>query len=319
MNVYAIIPGVTAIETTMGNAPLRFYLLSGDRTLLVDSGLRTMPETVIFPALETAGLPVRLDMLVNSHADADHHGGNAGILARSPGTLILCHALDAPRVESRERHLRERYTMAVAADDVTYSATTMEWLADGIGPDTPVDLTLLGGERIRLGPGAAWDVIHAPGHTSGHLALWNADQGVLIVQDAALGGMGVEPDGAIGSPPPYFEVDAYLRTLDRLRQLDAPWLLTAHFPILSETKAVRAFLDASAQFVADLDELVFDVVRTAAAPQTLGAVCAAVDQRLGPSSTPIQWIPPVRAHLERHAVAGRLHEEHAAGARTWSA
>ncbi len=88
---------------------------------------------------------------------------------------------------------------------------------------------------------------------------------------------------------------------------------------MSDTKTVRAFLDASAQFVADLDEIVLEVVRSAGTPQTLGAVCATVDKRLGPSSTPIQWIPPVRAHLERHAAAGRLYEDHAAIARTWSA
>ncbi|NJN17754.1 MAG: MBL fold metallo-hydrolase [Oscillochloris sp.] len=317
MSVRAIMPGVNAIETTMGNNLLRCYLLSGARTLLVDSGLRTMPDTVIFPALEATGLPLHFDMLLNSHADADHHGGNAAILARSPGSLVLCHALDAPRVESRERHLRERYTAAVAADDTPYSAAIMDWLADGIGADMPVDLTLLGDERINLGPGATWQVLHAPGHTPGHLALWNAEHGVLIIQDAVLGGMGVEPDGAIGSPPPYFAVDTYLATIKRLRSLGAALLLSAHIPIMNGTEAVTAFFDASAQFVADLDSLTLEVLQAAGTPQTLAALCAAVDKRLGPSSTPIQWIPPVRAHLERHAAAGRLQAIHAVGARTW--
>ncbi|MFQ3683277.1 hypothetical protein [Roseiflexus sp.] len=84
-------PSITALETTINNDPLRLclYLLSGERTLLVDSGLRTMPETVIFPALEAAGLPDRIDLPVNSHADADHHGGNAGTLCLGPSSTPI--------------------------------------------------------------------------------------------------------------------------------------------------------------------------------------------------------------------------------------
>jgi glyoxylase-like metal-dependent hydrolase (beta-lactamase superfamily II) len=318
MGARTILPGVTAIETAIGTNPLTLYLLHGERTLLVDSGLHGMPEAVIFPALAAAGLPAEVDMLLNSHADADHHGGNAGVLARSPRTLVLCHALDAPRVASRERHLRERYTAAVAADDTPYDPAIMAWLSDGIGPDAPVHLTLQGGERIWLGPGASWEALHVRGHTPGHLALWDAERGLLIVQDAALGGMGVEPDGSVGSPPPYFEVDPYLDSLARLRGLGAVLLLGAHFPPVVGAAAVAAYLDGSAQFVAALDELTLATVRAAAAPMTLGAVCAAMDRQLGPSSAAIQWVPPVRAHLERHAAQGRLQELRGPGPRRWA-
>lgn len=317
MGARVILPGLTALETAIGPNLLTLYLLHGERTLLVDSGLHGMPEQVIFPTLEAAGLPTRLDMLLNSHADADHHGGNAGVLARSPHTLVICHALDAPRVASRERHLRERYSDAVAADDTPYDPEIMAWLADGIGPDAPVHLALQGGEVIWLGPHASWEALHVRGHTPGHLALWSAQHGALLVQDAVLGGMGVEQDGSIGSPPPYFEVGSYLATLARLRGLGAELLLGAHFAPIRGAAAVAAYLDASAQFVAELDALTLELLRAAPAPQTLGAVCAAVDARLGPSSTAIQWIPPVRAHLERHVAEGRLRAIAGDKARRW--
>ena len=319
MAAQAILPGVTAITTMIGANPLALYMLHGERTLLLDSGLRGMPDAVIFPTLEAAGLPVRLDMLLNSHADADHHGGNAGVLARSPDTLVLCHALDAPRVSSKERHLHERYTDAVAADDTPYDPALLAWLADGIGPDAPVHLALQGGEQLWLGPYASWKVLHVPGHTPGHLALWSAEHGALIVQDAVLGGMGVEPDGAVGSPPPYFELEPYLATLGWLRGLGAELLLGAHFPPLEGSAAVERFFEASAQFVAELDGLTLGLVRAASTPLTLGAVCTAVDTRLGPSSAPVQWLPPVRAHLEHHAAQGRLRELRGDGPRAWAA
>lgn len=314
-----ILPGLAAIELAIGAGPLTLYLLHGERSLLVDSGLHGMPGAAIFPALEAAGLPARPDMLLNSHADADHHGGNAGVLARAPNALVLCHARDAPRVASRERHLRERYTDAVAADDTPYGSAIMAWLADGIGPDAPVHLALQGGETLWLGPGARWDLLHAPGHTPGHLALWSAGHGALIAQDAVLGGMGVEPDGGPGSPPPYFELEPYRATLDRLRRLGPELLLGAHYAPIRGASAVRAYLDASAQFVADLDGLTLETVRAAGEPLSLGAVCAAIDRRLGPSSAAIQWIPPVRAHLEHHAAHGTIRELRGDGPRRWAA
>jgi glyoxylase-like metal-dependent hydrolase (beta-lactamase superfamily II) len=317
MGLRALFPGVTAIETDTGASPLALYLLHGDRTLLVDSGLRGTPEAAIFPALAAAGMAERLDMLLISHADADHHGGNAGVIARSPPTIVMCHQLDRPRVISKQRHLRERYTDAVAADDTPYGPEIMAWLSDSIGPDTPVDLALQGGELIHLGPGATWEALHVPGHTPGHLALWNAELRVLIGQDALLGGMGAEPDGSVGSPPPYFAVDSYLATLDRVAALGVAHLLGAHFAPIAGADAVAAYLAESARFVAELDQLTFELVSAAGGPLTLAAVCAAVDARMGPSSAAIQWIPPVRAHLERHTAQGRLRELRADGPRTW--
>lgn len=313
-----ILPGVLEIEAASGDNRLALYLLRGERTLLVDSGLRDAPEAVIFPALAAAGLPATVDMLLVSHADADHHGGNAGVLARSPSTLVMCHQLDEPRVASRERHLRERYSAAVAADDTPFAPAIMAWLDANIGPDAPVHLALVGGETIRLGVGQSWEVLHVPGHTDGHLALWDERGRTLIVQDAVLGQGVPDATGQVVSPPPYFAVEPYVTTIERLRSLGAAHLLSAHFPPLEGAVAVERFLEESVRFVAELDGLTVELVRGAGRPLTLAEVCAAVDERLGPFPVAVQWIPPVRAHLERHAAAGRLLELRGTGPRAWA-
>lgn len=319
MPARAIFPGLLAIEAGAGGSRLTLYLIHGERTLLVDSGLRDTPEAAIFPALAEAGLPGRVDLLLISHADADHHGGNAALLARAPGALVLCHSLDAPRVAGRERHLRERYTDAVAADDTPFDPALLAWLDANIGPDAPVHLALDGGAQLWLGPGQPWEVLHAPGHTAGHLALWHAGRRTLIAQDAVLGRGVPDAAGAIASAPPYFAVDSYRATLGRLRALGAERLLTAHFPPVEGAAAVAAFLDASAQFVDELDALLLALVRAAPRPLTLGELCARVDERLGPYPVALQWVPPVRAHLERHVAGGLLRELRGAGPRRWAA
>jgi glyoxylase-like metal-dependent hydrolase (beta-lactamase superfamily II) len=321
-----ILPGVLEIEAASGDSRLTLYLLHGGsqgeakppRTLLVDSGLRDAPEAAIFPALAAAGLPGAIDMLLVSHADADHHGGNAGVLARSPSTLVMCHRLDRPRVTSKERHLRERYTGAVAADDTPFAPELLDWLEGNIGPDAPVHLALSGGEELWLGPGRSWQLLHAPGHTDGHLALWDERERALIAQDAVLGRGVPDATGRVVSPPPYFAVEPYLATISRLRALGAEHLLTAHFPPLEGAAAVGRFFEESERFVEELDRLTLELVRGAGRPLTLAEVCAAADGRLGPFPAAVQWIPPVRAHLERHAAQGRLRELRGDGPRAWA-
>jgi glyoxylase-like metal-dependent hydrolase (beta-lactamase superfamily II) len=313
-----LLPGIYRIETTLGDTLLALYLLRGERTLLIDSGVRDTPDTVIFPALAQAGLPPRIDMLLVSHADADHHGGNAALRAHAPGVTIMAHEHDRPRIESKATHLAGRYTNVVAADDVGYEPELLSWLDTMIGTDTPVDLGLCGAETIRLDERVHWHVLHTPGHSAGHLALWEPGTRVLIAQDAVLWRGVPDRAGLLPSPPPYDDVDGYLATLRRLRELNPEWLLTAHYPIIRAAE-VDAFFAESLAFVERVDTMILDAVRAASRPLTLSDVVSTLDARLGPFVVAIQWVGPALAHLSRHVAAGRLALHHGGAARAWVA
>ncbi len=311
-----IVPGIYQIETEMGDNRLCLYLLRGERTLLIDSGLAQSPARVIYPALAAAGLPSQIDLLLTSHADADHHGGNAAIRRGSPGVTILCHELDRPRVESKATHLRGRYTEVVAADDVGYPVELMAMLSDMIGPDAPVAIGLRGGETLALGDGRRYQILHTPGHTAGHLSLWEPERRVLIVQDAVLWRGVPDRAGAVPSPPPYYDVDAYEETIRRLRALEAGRLLTAHYPIM-QGDAVDEFFAVSLEFVSLVDRAVLEAVEGARGPLSLSRVIGAVDERLGPFGIQIQWVGPALAHLRRHVAQGRVREATQGSYRFW--
>jgi glyoxylase-like metal-dependent hydrolase (beta-lactamase superfamily II) len=313
-----LLPGLHQIEVAMGDNRLCLYLLRGQRTLLVDSGARTTPETDIYPALAAAGLPERIDLLLVSHADADHHGGNAAVVARSPHTVILAHEADRRRIEAKACHLQERYTDVVAADDLGYPPEVMAWLADMIGEDTPVHLGLRGGETLRVDGGTRWEVLRTPGHTPGHLSLWEPERRVLIVQDAVLGRGVPDRRGQMPSPPPYYDVASYTDTIRRLQALQPEWLLTAHYSVLWG-EAAAEFLIASLDFVERMDAALLDIMYSARRPLTLSAVIAAVDARLGPFAMRIQWIGPTLAHLGRHVADGLLRLSAVGAHRAWEA
>jgi glyoxylase-like metal-dependent hydrolase (beta-lactamase superfamily II) len=311
-----VVPGIYRIETKLGDNLLCLHVLHGERTLLIDSGMRDTPATVVYPALAAAGLPEQIDLLLISHADADHHGGNAAIHERSPHVTIMCHEFDRRRVESKEHHMRRRYDDVVAADDVRYPAELIAQMSDAIGLDAPVHVGLRGGETIRLGPDMRYEIIHTPGHSAGHLAVWDRQRRVLIIQDAALWRGVPNLRGKVPSPPSYYYASAYIDSIRRLQGLEPDLLLAAHFPIIRGAE-IAAFFATSLSFVEKIDEAVLDVVRRAKEPLPLSAVIAALDKRLGPFTSAIQWVGPTLAHLSQHVASRRLHVQSTDEGRVW--
>jgi glyoxylase-like metal-dependent hydrolase (beta-lactamase superfamily II) len=316
MYMIEVVPGIYRIETKRDGNLLCLHLLRGERTLLIDSGVHDTPDTAIYPALAAAGLPEQIDLLLLSHADADHHGGNAGIRARSPHVTIMCHEFDRRRVETKEHYLRARFDDVVAADDVRYPPDFMARLSDTIGPDTPVDVGLRGGETIWLGSDMRYEVIHAPGHSAGHMAVWDRVRRTLVIQDAVLWRGVPNLRGKVPSPPAYYYAGAYIDTVRRLQGLEPELLLAAHFPVIRGAE-VAAFFATSLAFVEKVDQAVLGAVRGAGRPLSLSGVIEAIDARLGPFSTPIEWVGAVLAHLGQHVAARRLSVRTTDSGRVW--
>jgi glyoxylase-like metal-dependent hydrolase (beta-lactamase superfamily II)/8-oxo-dGTP pyrophosphatase MutT (NUDIX family) len=81
----------------------------------------------------------------------------------------------------------------------------------------PVARHLQDGETI-----AGWQVLHTPGHASGHLALWEAETGILLCGDL------VSSISTILIPPPDGDMGDYLNSLRRCRQLRPRLVLPSH-------------------------------------------------------------------------------------------
>jgi glyoxylase-like metal-dependent hydrolase (beta-lactamase superfamily II) len=273
--------GIHRIEADLGERYVCQYLLAGERTLLVDTGLRDMPRSI-------GRTP---DDIFISHADVDHCGGNLTARTLWPQARFMCGEADRPWIESNAAMLAgnyrwyEAYGFGPAPEDIAF-------LEHELGGDAPVDTGLRGGETLRLGPGRRLDVLALPGHTPGHLGLWDAATGAAIVIDAVLSDGVYDRAGNRLIPPRYYDAGAYEATIRRLRALDPELLLTAHYPVM-ERAAAREFLDRSLDFV----RAVRAAVR--AAPATdLRALTEAVDATVGPfPAFTHELAASVRAHL----------------------
>jgi glyoxylase-like metal-dependent hydrolase (beta-lactamase superfamily II) len=278
MTIEEIAPGLHRIESDIGPRFVAQYLFAGDaRSVLVDTGLAETPDEALLPALQAIG--VEPDLIVISHADLDHCGGDRRMRERYPAALFACHELDRHWIESNAAMLAENYLWYESHGFEETDAQGRRQLLAQLGGDSPIDLGLRGGETIALAPGRRIEVLHLPGHTLGHIGLWEPSGRIAIIIDAALSDGIYDRRGNKLIPPRYYDAGAYRETIRRIAALEPELLLTAHYPPMAAGDA-RAFCDRSLAHVDAVEAVVRE--RYAAGVTGLRELTDSVDQRLGP-------------------------------------
>jgi glyoxylase-like metal-dependent hydrolase (beta-lactamase superfamily II) len=162
---------VHRIEVPLGDRYVCLYLLTGDAAaLLVDSGVACSPVELATYAHAIGFDLGRVRYVLTSHADFDHSGGNGAVRDLCPAAIFLCHELDRRLVEDVEALIGLRYGEYVAEHGIDDGDDARE-LIRASSRHVPVDLALVGGERLRLGTGWEVEILHTPGHTRGMIAL----------------------------------------------------------------------------------------------------------------------------------------------------
>jgi len=94
-----------------------------------------------------------------------------------------------------------------------------------------MDITLSGGETFRLSQNWSVEAIHTPGHTWGHLAVYDPRSQTLISGEAAMWTSILDDEWQPAMPPTYCYVDTYISTQDRLAAMKIELLSPAHWPL----------------------------------------------------------------------------------------
>ena len=289
-----VAPGIHRIESDLGPRFMCQYLLTGsEHTLLVDTGIAGTPSDVLEPYFEAVG--AEPDLVLISHADVDHCGGNRAIRERFPDALLTCHELDRRWIESNEALLNENYLWHEPHGfDEPDEGTRRAILAD-CGGDTPIDVGLRGGETLLLAPDWRVEVLHLPGHTLGHLGVWDPRSRAAIIIDAVLYDGIYDRAGNKLIPPRYYDAQAQQETIRRLLALEPDLLLTAHYPVLGRDEA-QAWLSEGLAFTERLDALVREAVGSGTTD--LWELTQLANERLGPFP---EWTTELGASVRAHA------------------
>jgi glyoxylase-like metal-dependent hydrolase (beta-lactamase superfamily II) len=254
-------PGIHRVEIVADDGKLHGYHVLDGATgpIVVDPGYTDAPTEVYRPFLRSRGQELAdVDLAIVTHADADHFGGNHQLREHSPGVTIAIHRADAPLAESVDRILDERYHMFEDAHGLAYGDDVYDWLTGMMGPDEPIDIRLRGGESFRVGDRTV-TTLHTPGHTRGHLMLYDEANDVVVGADGFFGRGLFDVDGNYLQPPPYFLYPEYENTIRLVDSLDPETLSFTHYEVLRGDE-IDAFVGESLDFVAEIETLALDVV-----------------------------------------------------------
>ena len=285
---------------------IALYLLEGDENLLIDSGFSFSPSKTILPYFADHDLSLQdVRWLVTTHASPDHCGGHAALKAQNPSIIAIAHRLEADAISNLDRFQAEHVDVLRTHQwymqplDV-HSSDFQQYWAQG----TPVDLTVDGSVRIRLADGWWVELLHLPGHTPGHIGVYDLLNDILYAGDAVMARGIPNMHDTIVMPPHYFEITTYLNTLDTLEKLSPATLLSTHYPPLYGDD-VRQFLQESRAFVFECEQLLEAILASAQEPLSSLGIVARLRDRLGIPGADYQYGLLVRAHLN-HLVRKRL-------------
>lgn len=297
MGVVEIAPRTWRVQSLIGPRNLFQYLIAGDEaTLIVDTGTSATPRDEILPALRRLGLATEsVRFVIVTHPDLDHQGGLAGLNDALPHALTACGFADRGLVSEPTRLVSDRYGAYEVEHGLGYTEAEKVWIRERYGSPCQVDVTFAGGEEIELG-GRRLSVLHAPGHSAGHLVLHEPASGLMFTSDAVHWRWCPAADGSPALPPTYEDVDRYLETIALIESLAPKELHSGHWPARSGA-GVTTFLAESREFVQALDRALAERLE---APATLRQLCEHVSVRLGPFGTdPVNLMFAVHGHLRR--------------------
>ncbi|MFN2617070.1 MAG: MBL fold metallo-hydrolase [Thermoleophilaceae bacterium] len=208
----------------LGTEKVNWYLVEdAGRAVCVDAGLATYEGQ-----LEQAGrAPAEVEAVVLTHCDLDHVGMVPEF--QRAGASVHVHPDDEERLRTGKQKKGERSLLPYLRRGTAVSLIA-HFMRNGGVNAVKVEgaATYADGETLDL-PGRP-RVIHTPGHTHGHCALFFEERGALFVGDLLNNRNPLTGRKGPQISPSAFNVDTAqcLASLERIEQLDGSLVLFGH-------------------------------------------------------------------------------------------
>jgi glyoxylase-like metal-dependent hydrolase (beta-lactamase superfamily II) len=191
-------------------------------------GYRSSAESIAKDLSEIGVAREDLHYLLPTHVHLDHSGSCGTLAHRFPEASVRVHPRGQP-------HLSDPTRLVRGASEVFG-----EDLMQRFGLPDPIDnkrvRAVLDDEQVALGGGVTLRAIWTPGHAPHHLSYLQEETGALFTGDAVGVFSPAAPVLIPTSPPPSFNMDKAVASLERLRGLSPTQLLTPHFGLLRNAK-----------------------------------------------------------------------------------
>ncbi len=248
-----VIPGPHGVsvesEFYPGISSMVAFIISGGEVLMTDPGIRTRPEypsgvlDKVCEILDQRNL--RLKYIVQTHWHFDHTGNTQYVKERY-GAEVLCHP--------KERAIIEEPMLATRPDYVESFGGNLEEIAKDLNLEDPsaalipedamrehwnypveVDRTIEDGDVLEVGD-LKIEVLHTPGHTPGHLSLYNPSSNSLYLVDVMYWPTPIHPH-------PVGKAEEQIESIEKCLALEAEYLFPGHELPRSGKQDTRDYLE----------------------------------------------------------------------------
>lgn len=299
-----------------------YIMVSDDRNLIIDTGFN-LPECLddFLSGIKELGLDMDRTDVLATHFHADHTGLISQIISDTSTVYmgridkdmfmhVMTHSDECWSDEENTYRLEGYPEQELAKTRLANPAR--KFVSGDMFEITPLDE----GDTIKCGD-LQWNVVSTPGHTPGHICLYEPKQHMLITGDHLL--FDITPnitcwkvmDDSLGS---------YIAGLNKISNLEVDMVLTGHRGIKgSFDRRIRELLEHHENRLNDVLEIVRET------PHISGYEVAA---RMKWSINAKNWaeFPPGQrwfavgeavAHIDHLVLSGKLHRENVQGINTY--
>jgi glyoxylase-like metal-dependent hydrolase (beta-lactamase superfamily II) len=252
MNTFEVTDGVYGIDVGLFDAGVTsVYLFDDEEPALVDAGTAASADVIAEGMAECGVEPADLEHLVLSHIHVDHSGAASDLVDAAPDLDVHIHEMTASHlvdpgalVESSRRAMGDAFE-----------------LMGEQGPVPESNVVAVGDEGRTVGLGEnTLEMVHAPGHSPDHFAVWNPERRLLFAAECL--GVYLERADAWFPPAtlPNFDPDQLADAVEKLRSLDPESVVLPHFGVWPDDPEV-AFETAETE-LRRFDERVLELHET---------------------------------------------------------
>jgi glyoxylase-like metal-dependent hydrolase (beta-lactamase superfamily II) len=227
-----VLENIYRIEIPLPDNPLKtlnsYLILGKDRNLLIDTGFnRQECLDVLKHSLRELDVDLEHTDIFVTHLHADHSGLVPRLVRKN--TAVYCSESDAKiiNLSNAEKYWHDmeskfkQHGLNVAGED-SNTRTHPGWI---FRPGTDINFTYVNdGDVIDVGE-YSFKTIHTPGHTPGHMCLYDEEKEILFSGDHILGDITPVITIELNHENPLTQ---YLKSLKVIKSLPIKHIFTAH-------------------------------------------------------------------------------------------
>ena len=211
-----VLDNIYMVSTGNGVFPSSF-------SFYIDDEVKTLIDTPLDNEFPTLFKDRPVNLIINTHFHRDHSGSNHLF----PEAKVYVHPLDAPAMQSAE--VFSDFYGLNDPENLYLKPEFLKWL--NFKPSR-ITKHINDGEIIELGQ-TKLEVIHTPGHTLGHCALFDKEKGIVYSGDIDLTGFGPWYGNKISN------VDDTIISIEKIIKLSPDIILTGHKGIINKNVEAR--------------------------------------------------------------------------------